>query len=55
MEPKILRYGETVFIKNAFHKITTSININKIEIKRIVLLDKTSYVNKGSLKCYIGY
>ena len=55
MESKILSYGETGIIKSAFHKITTSININEIEIKRIVLFDITSYGNKGSLKGYIGY
>ena len=48
-------YGETAIIKKAFHKKTTSININEIEINRIVLLDKTSYGNEGSFKHYIGY
>ena len=33
----------------------TSININKIEINRIVLFNKTSYGNKGSFNHYIGY
>ena len=50
-----MSYGETAIIKSAFHKETTSININKIEINRIVLSDKTSYGDKGSLKHYIGY
>ena len=31
------------------------ININEIEINRIVLFDKTSYGNKDSFKHYIGY
>ena len=53
MRSKILRYGETAIIKSAFHKKTTSININEIEINRIVLFNKTSYGNKGSFKCYI--
>ena len=52
---KILSYGEKLIIKNAFHKRTTSININEIEINRILLSDKTSYGNKGSFKHYIGY
>ena len=53
MGSKILSYGETTIIKSAFHKKTTSIKINEIEINRIVLFDKTSYGNKGSLKRYI--
>ena len=55
MGSKILSYGETAIIKSAFHKKTTSINIDKIEINRIVLFNKTSYDNKGSLKHYIGH
>ena len=55
MGSKILSYGEIAIIKSAFHKETTSININEIEINRIVLFDKTSYGNKGSFKHYIGY
>ena len=55
MGSKILSYGETAIIKSAFHKKTTSINNNKIEINRLVLFDKTSYGNKDSLKHYIGY
>ena len=52
---KILSYGETGITESVFHKITTSININEIKINRIVLFGITSYGNKGSLKCYIGY
>ena len=55
MGSKILNYSETGIIKSEFHKITTSININEIEINRIVLFDITSYGNKGSLKRYIRY
>ena len=55
MGSKILNYGKTAIIKSAFHKKTTSININEIKINRIVLFDKTSYGNKGSLKHCIGY
>ena len=55
MESKILSYGETAIIKNAFYKKKTSININEIETNRIVLFDKTSYGNKRSFKRYIGY
>ena len=50
MGSKILSYGETAIIKSAFYKKTTSININEIEINRIVLFNKTSYGNKGSFK-----
>ena len=31
------------------------ININKVDIKRILLSDKISYGKQGSYKCYIGY
>ena len=55
MKPKVLTYGETYINKNAFHKKATSINIGKIEIDKITLLDKTSYGNKGSFKYHIGY
>ena len=55
MGSKILSYGETAIIKSAFQRETTSININKIEINRIVLFDKTSCGNEGSLKHYVGY
>ena len=55
MGSKILSYGETAIIKNAFHRKTTSININEIKINRTVLFDKTSYGNKGSFKHDVGY
>ena len=38
-------YGEIGINKNVFHKATTSISIDKIGIKKIVLFDKTSYGN----------
>ena len=55
MKPKFLSYGETCIDKNAFHKKTTSINIDEVEIDKITLLDRTSYGNKGSFKYHIGY
>ena len=55
MGSTILSYGETALIKSAIYKKATSININEININRIVLFDKTSYGNKGSFKHYIGY
>ena len=55
METKILSYGKTSINKNAFHKKTTSINIDEVEIDKIRLFDKTPCVNKGSFKYYIGY
>ena len=44
-----------LLLKVHFTKKTTSININEIKINRIILFDITSYDNKDSLKCYIGY
>ena len=48
-------YDETCINKNAFHKTTTSINIDEVDINKITLLDKTSYGNKGLFKYHIGY
>ena len=55
MGSKVLAYDETCINKNAFHKSTTSINIDKVEINRKMLFDKISYDNKCLFKCYIGY
>ena len=44
---KFLSYGGKAIIKSAFHKKKNSVNINEIEINRIVLFDETSYGNKG--------
>ena len=50
---KTLRHGETCINKNAFQKDTTSINIDEVEINRIMLFDTISYGNKGLFKYYI--
>ena len=55
MVSKVLSYGETCIDKNAFHNNKSSININEIEINKIILFNKTSCGNKGSFKHYIGY
>ena len=55
MGSKVLGYGEIGIDKNAFHNNKTSVCIDKVEINKIVLFDKTSYDNKGLFKCYIGY
>ena len=49
---KVLSYGEACINKNAFHK-KTSINIDEVEVNKIMLFDKTSYGNKGSFKYYV--
>ena len=49
MGSKVLNYGETCINKNAFHKKATSINIDEVEINKIILFDKTSYGNKVHL------
>ena len=49
MESKILCCGETSTDKNSFKNNKSSININEVEINKIVLSDKTSYGGKGSL------
>ena len=40
MEQKALYFGENGIIKNAFHKNKKLININEVDIKKIVLSDK---------------
>ena len=55
MESKALFYGGECINKNAFHKKIEPIGIDKIEFKKIMLFDKTSYGNKGLFKYYIGY
>ena len=54
MESKI-SYDETCINENAFHKETNSVNIDEVEIDKIMMLDKTSYGNKSFFKYYIGY
>ena len=55
MKEKILIFGEDNINKNIFHKHKQAIDINKVDIKRTVACDKSSYDNKGSFKCFIGY
>ena len=55
MESKTLNKDEICTDKIAFHTNKFLISIDKVEINRIVLLNKTSYGNKGSFKHYIGY
>ena len=40
---------------NAFHKNKRPINIDKVDIKKIVLSKKDSCCKKGSFKYFIGY
>ena len=40
MEQKALYFGENGIIENAFHKNKKLININEVDIKKIVLSDK---------------
>ena len=44
-----------VFLKMPLIKTKIPININKIDIKRIVLFDKKSSSNKDSFKYFIRY
>ena len=55
MRSKTLNKDEICTDKKAFHSNKSSINIKEIKINRLVLLNKTSYGNKGSFKHYIGY
>ena len=55
MRSKTLNKDEICVDNSAFHRNKSSIKINEININRMVLLNKTSYGNKGSFKYYIGY
>ena len=46
MESNVLDYGETYINKNAFHKKTSSISIDVVDVNKIMLFDETSYDNK---------
>ena len=54
MEQEALCFGENGIIKNAFLKNKKQININDVDIKRIVSSDEKSYGNKDSFKYFIG-
>ena len=47
MKEKILIFGKDNINKNIFHKHKQAIYINKVDIKRTVACDKSSYDNKG--------
>ena len=47
-------FGEEYIIKNKCHIYEKAINIDKVDIERIVLPNKESYGNKGSYKYFIG-
>ena len=55
MEQKALIFGKDCIDKNAFHKNKRPINIDELDIRRIVLSSKDSYGNKGSFKYFTGY
>ena len=55
MEQKALIFDEDCINKNAFHKNKRPINIDEVDIRRIVLSSKHSYGNKSSSKYFIGY
>ena len=55
MEQKALIFDKQCINRNAFHKNKRPINIDKVEIRRIVLSIKDSYSRKGSFTCFIGY
>ena len=55
MEEKALIFDEKYISKDGFHNVKVPININKEDIKRIVLSNKESYGIKSAFKYYIGY
>ena len=55
MQQKVLVFSEDCISKNKFHMYQKPINIDKVNIKRIVLSHKESCDNKDSYKYFIGY
>ena len=55
MEQEAFHFVENGIIKNAFKKNKKPININEVDVKKIVLSDKKSYCNKHDFKYFIGY
>ena len=55
MEQKALIFGTEYIITEKFHIYEKSINIDKADIKRIVLSNKEQFGNKGTDKYSIGY
>ena len=59
LEKKFLIFGEEYIIKTKFHIYIyiyeKQINIDEVDIKRIVLSNKESYSNKDLYKYFIGY
>ena len=53
MEREAVYFGENGTIKSAFHKIKRPININEVDIEKLVLSHKKSY-SKDSFKYFIG-
>ena len=54
MTAKTLIFSNNSINKNTFHKRTQSIEVNKIDIKRIVVSDKDCYGKKSPFKYFIG-
>ena len=52
---KVLIFAEDYVIKNNFHLSKKPINIDKVDIKKVMLSNKESYGNKGSCKYFTGY
>ena len=48
-------FGEEGTIKNKFHIYERSVSIDKVNIKRIILLKRESYGNKSSYKYFLGF
>ena len=54
MEQEAVYFGESGIIKSAFHKNKRPININEVDIEKIVLSHKKLH-SKDSFKYFIGY
>ena len=54
MIAKTLIFSNNSINKNTFHKRTQSIEVKKIDIKRIVVSDKDCYGKKSPFKYFIG-
>ena len=55
LDQKVLIFAEKYIIKMKFHMREKSININEVDIKKVVFYNKELKGNKGWYEYFIGY
>ena len=54
MSELLLKFGKNEIIKKSFCKSMSPINVNKVDVNKIIMSNKVSYDKKGC-KYFIGY